>query len=543
MKKLIPLLLWFTVPVFGQDLSTQFEAMIQEKYKAGEPGAAALVAKGSDILYRKAFGMADLENNVAMTPDHVFEIGSITKQFTAVSILMLLEEGKLALTDPVTKFIPTYPMHGHTITIHHLLTHTSGIKSYTSMESWTKLWREDKTPMEMIDLFKGEPMDFAPGEKWMYNNSAYFMLGYVIEKASGIPYPEFLAKKIFMPLGMKNSYFGDMSRLISHRARGYQRNGDVFKNAEYLSLTQPYSAGSIMSTVDDLLTWNRAVQAGKLVKKETLQKAFTDYKLNNGKPTHYGYGWALSEIDGSPTLEHSGGIFGYTTNGIYLPKEDVYVILLTNRDDMGPGEVSLKMAALSIGKPVTKAVAKIKLDEAYAKSLTGVYDFDEGVSRIISYDSGQLYSQRAGGQKFKILPQDKTHFRFDGDNATIEFVDPKTGPKQLLFKNRLDVSKGVKTNKPIPQHLEIAMSEALLKPFAGVYELQPGFNLTITVEGNHLMSQATGQQKFELFAETETRFFLKVVDAQIEFKFNEKGEYDSLILFQGGRQIPGKKKK
>jgi len=542
MKKLIPLFLWLATPACGQDLSSQFDTLIQEKYKVEEPGAAALVAKGSDILYRKAFGMADLENKVVLTPDHVFEIGSITKQFTAVAILMLLEEGKLALTDPITKFIPTYPMHGHTITVHHLLTHTSGIKSYTSMESWTKLWRQDKTPMEMIDLFKSEPMDFAPGEKWMYNNSAYFMLGYVIEKASGIPYPEFLEKRIFIPLGMKSSYYGDMSRLIPHRARGYQ-HGEIFKNAEYLSLTQPYAAGSIMSTVDDLLAWNRAIHAGKLVKKETLQKAFTDYKLNNGKSTHYGYGWALSEINGSPTLEHSGGIFGYTTNGIYLPKEDVYVIFLTNRDDRDPSEVSLKMAALAIGKPFTKAEAKIKLDEAYAKSLTGVYDFDEGISRVITYAEGQLYSQRAGANfKYKLLPQDKTHFLFEGDNSSIEFVDPKTGPKELLLKNRLDVSKGVKTNKPIPVHLEIAMSEPLLKPFVGVYEIQPGFDITITLEGGHLMSQATGQQKFELFAENESRFFLKVVDAQIEFKFNEKGDYDSLILFQGGRQIPGKKK-
>jgi hypothetical protein len=368
------------------------------------------------------------------------------------------------------------------------------------------------------------------------------MLGYVIEKASGMPYPEFLDKKIFTPLGMKNSHYGDMSRLIPHRARGYQR-GEGFKNAEYLSLTQPYSAGSIMSTVDDLLAWNRAIHAGKLVKIETLQKAFTDYKLNNGKSTHYGYGWSLSEISGSPTLEHSGGIFGYTTNGIYLPKEDVYVILLTNRDDIGPAEVSLKMAALAIGKPFTKAETKIKLDETYAKSLTGVYDFDEGVSRIITYADGELYSQRVGGNfKYKILPQDKTHFFFEGDNASIEFVDPKTGPKELLYKNRIDVSKGVKTTKPIPVHMEIAMSEALLKPFAGVYEIQPGFNITITVEGGHLMSQATGQPKFELFAETEERFFLKVVDAQIEFKANSSGDYDSLVLFQGGRQVPAKRK-
>ena len=155
------------------------------------------------------------------------------------------------------------------------------------MERWTKLWRNEMTRLEMIDLFKSEPMDFVPGEKWLYNNSAYFMLGYIIEKASGMTYPEFLEKNIFTPLGMKNSYYGSQSKIIKNRAQGYQKN-EAYINAEYLSLTQPYAAGSIISNVDDLLTWQLANQQNKLVKKETLQKAFTNYKLNNGTLTNYG---------------------------------------------------------------------------------------------------------------------------------------------------------------------------------------------------------------------------------------------------------------
>jgi len=543
MKKLLLLLvLASTVIVSGQNLQLQCDAMLQEKYKPDEPGVAALIAKGNEVIYRKACGMADLENKVALTPDHVFEIGSITKQFTAVAVLMLMEEGKLSLEDPVTKYIEKYPMHGHNITIHHLLTHTSGIKSYTGMESWTKLWRLDKTPLEMIDLFKNEPMDFAPGEKWMYNNSAYFMLGYVIEKASGMPYPEFLEKKIFSPLGMRNSYFGSMSRIIPSRARPYQ-NDNGFKNAEYLSLTQ---AGTIMSTVDDLLTWNRAIHAGKLVKKETLQKAFTDYKLKNGKSTHYGYGWEINEINGSPTLEHGGGIFGYATFGTYLPKEDVYVIVLTNRDDQDPSQIALSMAALSIGKPFPKNDGKFKLEEAYTKSLTGIYDFEESVSRVITFENGQLYSQRIGSSKLKIYPLDKTHFAFEnGDGVSmLEFIaDKKSGAtKEVLFKNRINVSKGLKTDKPIPVHMEVRVGEDILKRYVGVYEIQPGFNITISLEEGHLMSQATGQQKFEIFPESNTRFFLKVVDAQIEFIANSEKKFDSMMLYQGGGQISGKRK-
>lgn len=527
----------------AQDLNAQLDNLLNENYKPNEPGAIALVAKGNEVLYRKAVGMADLENNISLTPNHVIEIGSITKQITAVAILMLLEEGKLSLEDPIEKFVEKYPTHGYKITIHHLLTHTSGIKSYTSMEKWTKLWRQDMTPMEMIDLFKNEPMDFAPGEKWSYNNSAYFILGYVIEKASGMPYPEYVEKKIFAPLGMKNSYYGSMSKIILNRARPYQKRDNEFRNAEYLSLTQPYAAGSIMSTVDDLLTWNTAVHAGKLVKKETLQKAETGYKLNNGKPTYYGYGWGIDEIKGSPVYEHSGGIFGYTTNGIYFPKENVYVIVLTNRDDQGPEDLSIKMAALAIGKPITKPVSKVKLDEAYAKSLTGVYDFDENVSRYIIYDNGSLYSQRPGSPRFEVFPQDKTHFSFDGDLTSLEFLpDKKTGKiTGVIFKNRIRESRGVRTDKPIPAHTETRVAEDILKQYVGVYEIQPGFNLTISLEDGHLMSQASGQQKVEIFPESKTKFFLKVVDAQIEFIEGTDKKY-SLVLYQGGQKVPGKRK-
>ncbi len=537
----LSLLLLFSSSVIAQDLTSQVDALLTKQYPSDGPGAVALISKGGKPIYRKAFGMASMENNVALTPEHVFEIGSITKQFTAVSILMLVEQGKLSLEDPINKYIENYPMHGHTITIHHLLTHTSGIKSYTGMERWTKLWRNDMTPQEMIDLFKEEPMDFAPGEKYLYNNSAYFMLGYIIEKASGVSYPDFVEKNIFTPLGMKNSYYGSKSKIIKNRALGYQK-AEEYINAEYLSLTQPYAAGSIMSTVDDLLLWNTAVHANKLVKKETLQKAFTNYKLNNGKLINYGYGWGLNDINGSATFEHSGGIFGYTTNAIYLPKEDVFVAVFSNCDCNPPGDVSTRMAALAIGKPYANQVAKITLEADYAKSLTGVYEFEDGATRIITAEGGQLYSQRSGGEKFKLIAQDKSTFSFENSFSILQFTTTKAGVTEAIFKERIDHTKGVKTNKPIPTHTEISVSEEVLKQYVGVYEIQPGFALTITLENGHLMSQATGQQKFEIFPESPTKFFLKVVDAQLEFFPNAEGKVESLMLYQAGRSIPGKKK-
>lgn len=525
---------------FAQKLEKQFDQMLGDQYLPNEPGATALVAIDGKIVYHKAFGMANMELDVKMEPDMVLEIGSITKQFTAVSILMLMEQGKLDLDDDITKFIEDYPTHGHHISIHHLLTHTSGIKSYTSMESWVPIWRKDFEPKELIDFFKNEPMDFAPGEEWSYNNSAYFILGYIIEKASGQTYEEFVETNIFERLGMKSSLYGSNSEIIKKRASGYQKN-EEYINAEYLSLSQPYAAGSLMSNVNDLFIWNRAIRSNTLVKQESIDLAFTNYELNNGEKINYGYGWGLNEINGSPTIEHSGGIFGYVTNAIYLPNEDVFVAVYSNCDCNGPGQVSTKMAAIAIGKPYPDEEDIISVESDNLNKLAGVYDFSDSSTRIITVEDNQLFSQRPGSNKFKLFPIKKNTFSFENSFATIQFNEDGKEVK-AVFANRINKTEGVKTNKPIPVHNEIQLESEILKRYTGVYEIQPGFDIVITLEGNKLMSQATGQEKIQIFPESQTKFFLKVVDAQIEFVENEKGVFESFILYQGGQEISGKKK-
>lgn len=525
----------------AQKPEKDFDEFIRSQYKTDEPGAAVLVARDGKVIYRKGFGMANLELNTAMKPEMVFEIGSMTKQFTAVSILMLMEQGKLNLSDEITRFIPDYPVHGHKITIHHLLIHTSGIKSYTGMMEWAPLWRKDMQPMEMIDLFKGQPMDFAPGEKYLYNNSAYFLLGYIIEKASGLTYPRFLEENIFKPLQMNNTYYGSHKQIIPNRAAGYQ-NQNGFTNAEYLSLTQPYSAGSIMSNVDDLLKWQTAINENRLVKKGTIQLALTGYTLNDGNPIHYGYGWSLNEINGSPTIEHGGGIFGYTTNGIWLPNEKVYVVMLTNRDDISPGDISTRLAAMAIGKPYPVQESGIAVKAVTLQSHAGVYEFEDGSVRSIIFEDGILYSQRQGSSRFKLIPMAENRFAFENSFSSLEFIDDRDSKKIVVFKNRIDEVRGVKTDKVIAEKEEITLTPEKMEPFVGEYEIQPGFSLKVTLENGHLMTQATGQEKFEIFPESDSKFFLKVVDAQIEFVSNQSGKIDSLILYQGGQKIKGVKK-
>ena len=400
--------------------------------------------KDDKLVFQKAVGWADKEWNVSNTLQTKFRIGSITKQFTAVAILKLMEQGKLNLQDSITKFIPEYPMHGHKITIEHLLTHTSGIQSYTGMKDFEKKMTLDLKPMELIDYFKNQPMEFAPGTKWNYNNSGYFLLGYIIEKVSGKTYPQYLEENFFKPLAMTNSLFGSDSKIIKNRAGAYDKDSTGFINAPYLNINQPFSAGSIQSTVEDLFKWHQAVHAYKLVKKESLDKAFTKYKLSDGKETKYGYGWGFGDMQGSPTIGHDGGINGFLTQSIYLPKEDVFVAVFSNCMCNPPFEIGSKMATLAI-------------------------------------------------------------------------------------------------NKTIPTYTEIKIEAAVLESFIGEYELNPKFILTVTKEQNRLFNQATGQEKFEVFAESPTKFFLKVVDAQIEFVKDESGKVSKLILSQNGRKTEAKK--
>ena len=528
--------------VSAQSIESKIDKILNKEFKSNETGVSALVAKGGKVIYRKAFGKANLELDVNMTPDNVFEVGSITKQFTSVSILMLMEEGKINLEDDITKFIPNYPTKGKKITIHHLLTHTSGIKSYTSMQSFGKVMTIDESPLKFIDFFKNEPMDFEPGEDYRYNNSGYFILGYIVEKASGMSYPKFVSEKIFKKLGMSSSYYGSHTKLIKNRATGYQKNGE-YQNAQYISLTLPYAAGSIMSNVDDMLKWQIAVSKNTLVKKETIDKAFTNYTLNSGKKINYGYGWSLDELNGISTIEHGGAIPGYLSMGVYVPSKDVYVILFSNCGCKSPSNLAIEIAALASDKPVFKKEDAINLSQDQLNKWVGTYEFENGAIRYVTIKNNQLYSKRKEGrQNLKIYPTSPTSFSFDGRLLAYDF-SIENGKKIAVFNNRINKEKGVSVNKKAPKEKkEITVSTDILKKYVGDYELQPGFVLAITLEGNKLFGQATGQGQVELFAETETKFFLKVVKASLEFHKNEKGEVVALTLFQGGGSMKGNRK-
>lgn len=339
----------FSLPftaAFSQSLEHKIDSIITTRFNdTSGPGGVFMVAKNGKTIYQKAFGKANLEWGTNLTPDAVFQLGSITKQFTAIAILMLEEEGRLKVSDNIARYIPDYPA-GDRITIHHLLTHTSGIRDFTKMKSISDIAQKEMTPKMMVDFFKNEPVDFSPGEKFAYNNSGYVLLGHIIELVSGESYEDFIQHHIFSKAGMHQSSYASDRKIIPNRVYGYHKKEKGYVNKTIISYSIPFSSGSLMSTATDMLKWQNALNQHLLLPEAATSKAFSQYKLNNGESFSYGYGWHLRNTNGIPTREHGGSIFGFKSMGVYIPSEDIYVLGLSNCDCLSPTQITQNIAAL-----------------------------------------------------------------------------------------------------------------------------------------------------------------------------------------------------
>lgn len=407
------------VPVAEQALSAQLDALIAPHYKANGPGASVLVTRNGKPVLRKAYGMANLEAKVAMQPDAVMRVGSITKQFTAVAIMLLVDEGMLSVTDPITKFFPDYPAHGKTITIEHLLTHTAGIPNYTSKRSFGTSMGRDMSVQQMVDSFKNDPLEFEPGTRYAYSNSGYFVLGAIIEKLSGQPYAKFIEQRIFVPLAMTHTAYEGHERAQGLRAVGYSKSWLGFKPATAISMTQPFSAGAIVSTVDDLGRWHQAIAAGKLLTPASWAKVHTSYKLADGKPTHYGYGWNVSTLRDLPSYAHGGDINGFAAYALSLPQEQVVVAVLSNADSGSANVTQLanKAAAIVAGKPYPVRSA-VPVAPAALDALAGDYKMTPAMNRTIRRDGTNLAMERPGRPATTLYPFSPTEF-FTPESTTV----------------------------------------------------------------------------------------------------------------------------
>jgi len=425
-----------------QDPSARMEEIVQSYVSAKQFMGTVLAVRDGKILLNQGYGSANLEWGVPNSPTTKFRLGSITKQFTAACILLLEERGKLKTDDPVKKYLPDAPAAWDKITIFHLLTHTSGIPSFTGFPDYRSTEAVRTTPEQLVARFRDKPLEFQPGEKWNYSNSGYVLLGYLVEKISGQSYSEFVQQNIFDRLGMKDSGYDSNSAIIPHRADGYTRRPKGLEHAGYIDMSIPFSAGALYSTTEDLLRWEQGLFGGKLLSAVSLQKMTTPFKHD------YAFGLGVLENKGHKLIEHGGGIEGFNTQLSYYPDDKLVIAVLCNVNGGDPGAIAAKLAAVVHGEKVV------------------------------------LASERK----------------------------------------------------------EVTVSPKVLATYVGTYELEPNFQFVITLEEDHLVSQATGQPKIPIFPESETMFFPKVVDAEIEFVKNDKGDVTEMILHQGGRDMKGTKK-
>ncbi|MCC6162072.1 MAG: serine hydrolase [Acidobacteria bacterium] len=525
--------------------ASQLDAVMTSVFVADQPGAAAIVVRDGEVVYRKAIGMASMELGVPLQPDTVFRLGSITKQFTAAAVMLLVEDGRVALTDPIEKYLPGYPTQGHVITVEHLLTHTSGIQSYTAIPGWfpTRI-RADLPLQELIDGFKKEPMQFAPGERYAYNNSAYVILGAVIEKASGETYERFLTRRIFEPLGMTSTFFGSNEPIIKRRAQGYSQENGVVRNAPFLSMTQPHAAGSLVSTVDDLAKWDGALLKGILLKPASLQRMATPYTLKDGSSTGYGYGLQVRQLRGHQSVEHGGGINGFSTFALSLPTERVYVAVLTNSDapKAPPAYLARRLAAIAVGTPFPERTA-ISVDPTVLARYVGVYE-GKGGRITVSADGGKLFTQR-GGSPTEARPYSPSAFFYDNSLTHLGFETNADGRATalLMYPDGTDVpERSTRTGDATAAPEAVRVDPSIYDGYVGSYQLGPNFILTVTRDGDRLLTQATGQSTIEIFPLSETEFFPKVMEARITFVWGPDGKVTHLVLRQNGREVEARRK-
>lgn len=353
-------------------------------------GMSIAVVKGADTLALKGYGKADLELDVPTPERAVYEIGSVTKQFTAAAMLQLQDEGKLSLDDDLTKYLPDYPTQGHRITLRRLLDHTSGIKGYTELPRFGTIMQRKLPKDSLVALFKDEPFDFAPGEGQVYNNSAYFLAGLVIEKVTGKSYGDYVKETLFAKAGMADSHYCSESAITPRKAHGYDMGPGGLRNKGYIDHTYPYAAGSLCSTAGDLVAWNRALHGGKVLSARAYRELVTPGTLGDGTTLRYAKGLALHTFAGHRTIEHGGGINGYLSESAYFPDQDAIIIVLLNTaGPVSPNDVTAALATAAFG-PASRPA------QTYPGPLADLVGTYAGVGRgsrmtiTVSADSGTL---------------------------------------------------------------------------------------------------------------------------------------------------------
>lgn len=511
--------------------------------KLNTAGVAALVARDGKILWQGAVGYADAEKKVPITVSTKFRIGSVSKQFTAAAILKLAEEGKLTLSDPLSKFFPGFP-DGDKITIHQLLIHTSGLCSYTGKAEFYSRVEKPITPDELIAWFREDKPDFAPGTGFKYNNSGYFLAGEIVAKVSGKSFEDYLRSTFFEPLGMKNTGIFVNDKPPADAASGFSWIGGELKPSLNWDMSWAGGAGGLYSTVGDLMKWNDALHGGHVLGAKSLKLMVTPNELPPGVDgLVYGYGLKVYESNRLPVLSHGGGLDGWAADLIYFPQQRCTVAVLVNAQPLPPGVVpsvfSHSLAARFLADDIKKLPVVEENKNVDTKTYTdfaGRYDYD-GTVMTVSVEGDQLFSQITGQQKFKIFPKSANEFFWKVADAKVVFLRDDTGAVTAAQH-----TQNARTFRaPRIEASAVKMTNAQLDAILGQYQYSPTTVMTVTRDGEQVFAQLTNQQKYSIHAKNESEFEWRNVAASVRFVAGTDGKITKAVHTQHGSSFDAPK--
>lgn len=514
---------------------------VLDEHKVGRdgPGVTLLVARGDQLLYKGARGLASVELGVPMQPDQLMRIGSVTKQFAAAALLKQIDEGKAKLDDPLSRFLPDYP-NGSQITLLQLLNHTSGVKSYTGIAGYMhNPIRRDLSTAELVKEFKDQPVDFQPGEKWAYNNSGYVLLGAVVEAISGKTWHQSIDELLLKPAQVASVHYQAGDKLFKGMAQGYTLNGQrELAPAGILSMTQPHAAGALIGNTEGLWRWNQALHGGRLISKASYARMTTPE--GPAKAFHYGYGITTTTLRGQPMLGHGGGIHGFVSLLNYLPQSGITVAILRNSD--GPGlsldTVARKLAAFAIGEPFAER-KPVAVPAEQLKAAEGIYALDDRQTRTLRVKDGVLTHQRSGGPVVALMPLGGDRYGFPDSLAElqVERASGQAAAVRVMNNGEAEGAERWGRSGELPVDAGyVTLSAEQRQALLGEYSA-PQFALKVFIDDQGVLrGQAPGQPSFALQARAPRKLYVPEVDAQLDFG-TEEGKAASVTLVQGGNRL------
>lgn len=405
------------------DITKKVDAYINPLVEQQIFSGSVLVVKGGKILVNKGYGMANYEFDIPNSGKTIFRIGSVTKQFTAVAILQLIEKGKVSLEAHISEYLPYFREDiDKKITVHDLLVHSSGLPNYTALQGFYP--EHSRDPFKVKDFviqFCSGDLEFEPGTSWNYSNSGYFILGAIIEAVSGQSYQDYLQKHIFGPAGMKDSGYDDFNAILKNRATGYKMGKNGLGNSDYIDLSIPYAAGSLYSTTEDLYKWDRVLYTDKILTNKSMDIMFTPYIA------HYGYGWFVSEKNGHKNYSHSGGINGFVCNIARYVDDDAFITVLANRENAQEGPIASALNAILFGHPYDPPgnPESISIDPEILKNYVGKYDVNNMIFPV-TLNNNTLFGQIMG-HTLPFKPVSETKFFCSMVDFLMTFVTDSDG--------------------------------------------------------------------------------------------------------------------